>query len=150
MKKVLAAAATIVAVSLTLAACGSSSTSGGTGGSTGKNSSSGGLIGFSYGNETSGIYPLIANPAKAEAAKKGYQLIEGDANGSCTKQVQNLQDFIARKVKAIVVLPLCGTAAVKNVLRQAEAAKIVVVGYSQPVAGSSAVHAADRPGTQAC
>jgi ribose transport system substrate-binding protein len=124
---------------LSLAACGGSASGNSSGGSSPSASASkGGLIGFSYGNETSGIYPLIANPAKAEAAKKGYQLIEGDANGSCTKQVQNLQDFIARKVKAIVVLPLCGTAAVQNVLHQAEAAKIVVVGYSQPVAGSSA------------
>jgi ribose transport system substrate-binding protein len=96
------------------------------------------VIGFAYGNEASGIYPLIANPAKTEATAKGYTLTEGDANGNCTKQVQNLQDFIARGVKAIVVLPLCGTSAVTHVLTQAESSKIVVVGYSQPVHGSSA------------
>jgi ribose transport system substrate-binding protein len=97
-----------------------------------------GVIGFSYGNESAGIYPLIANPALAEAKKKGYELIQGDANGSCTKQVQNLQDFIARPVNAIVVLPLCGPSEVQASLKQAEAHHIVVVGYSQPVYGSSA------------
>jgi ribose transport system substrate-binding protein len=96
------------------------------------------VIGFSFGNETASIYPLIANPAVAEAKKKGYQLIQGDANGSCTKQVQNLQDFIARPVNAIVVLPLCGPSEVQASLKQAEAHHIVVVGYSQPVYGSSA------------
>jgi ribose transport system substrate-binding protein len=97
-----------------------------------------GVIAFSYGNESSGIYPLIADPAKAEATKRGYTFIEGDANGSCTKQVQNLQDFVARKVQAIVVLPLCGISEIKAVVHQAEAAHIVVVGYSEPVPGSSA------------
>jgi len=97
-----------------------------------------GVIAFSYGNESSGIYPLIADPAKAEATKRGYSFIEGDADGSCTKQVQNLQDFVARKVQAIVVLPLCGLSEVKAVVTQAEAAHIVVVGYSEPVPGSSA------------
>ncbi len=138
-----------IAAVLSLAACGSSSSTSSTQTSTttaqpeastsgSSSAGSGGDIGFSYGNEASGIYPLIANPAKTEAAAKGYTLLEGDANGICTKQVQNLQDFIARKVKAIVVLPLCGTSAVTSVLEQAEAAKIVVVGYSQPVHGSSA------------
>lgn len=146
----------VLAAVLGLAACGSSSSTtssqpaatasssaSATPASTGTTSASssasgGGVIGFSYGNEASGIYPLIANPAKTEASAKGYSLTEGDANGNCTKQVQNLQDFIARGVKAIVVLPLCGTSAVTNVLTQAESAKIVVVGYSQPVHGSSA------------
>jgi len=97
-----------------------------------------GVIAFSYGNETSGIYPLIADPARREAQKLGYQFIQGDADGSCTKQVQNLQDFVQLKVQAIVVLPLCGLSEVKGVLKQAEAHHIVVVGYSEPVYGSSA------------
>lgn len=110
----------------------------GCGGSSGASTSSKGTIAFSYGNETAGIYPLVANPAKKEAEKRGYKFIQGSASGKCEKQVQDLQNFIAQKVKAIVFLPLCGVDPYKNVIQQAKAAGIVVIGYSQSVPGGDA------------
>ena len=68
----------------------------------------GGTIAFSYGNESAGIYPIVANPARIEAEARGYEFLEGSANGDCDVQVQDVENFVAQEVDAIVVLPLCG------------------------------------------
>lgn len=97
-----------------------------------------GTIAFSYGNETAGIYPIVEKPAKQEAEKRGYKFVEGAANGDCTKQVNDLQNFITQRVSAIVVLPLCGSDTLTSTLKQAKDAGIKVVGYSQTVPSGDA------------
>jgi ribose transport system substrate-binding protein len=97
-----------------------------------------GVIGFSYGNESAGIYPIVAKPAAIEAERLGYEFVEGSANGDCDKQVQDIEGMIARGVDAIVFLPLCGIEPYRNVVDQAKAAGIVIVGYSTAIPGGDA------------
>jgi ribose transport system substrate-binding protein len=95
----------------------------------------GGTIAFSYGNESAGIYPIVANPARIQAEERGYEFLEGSANGDCDVQVQDVENFVAQEVDAIVVLPLCGPEPLTPVLEEADAAGITVVGYSTEVPG---------------
>ena len=102
-----------------------------------------GTIAFSFGNEVAGIYPLVADPARLEAERRGYDWLEGSANGDCDKQVQDIEGFVAAGADAIVFLPLCGVAPYLPVVQSAKEAGIVVVGYSTAVPGgdSSIVYA---------
>jgi ribose transport system substrate-binding protein len=93
----------------------------------------GGTIAFSYGNESAGIYPIVAEPARIQAEARGYEFIEGSANGDCDQQVRDVENFVVQEVDAIVVLPLCGVEPLTPVLEEADAAGIVVVGYSTEV-----------------
>ena len=102
-----------------------------------------GTIAFSYGNEGSGIYPIVADPARLEAERRGYEWVEGSANGDCEKQVQDIEGFVAAGVDAIVFLPLCGIDPYLPVVQSAKDAGIVIVGYSTAIPGgdSSIVYA---------
>ena len=102
-----------------------------------------GTIAFSYGAEQSGIYPIVADPARIEAERRGYDWLEGSANGDCDKQVQDIEGFVAAGVDAIVFLPLCGVDPYLPVVQSAKNAGIVVVGYSTAIPGgdSSIVYA---------
>lgn len=97
-----------------------------------------GVIGFSYGNDTAEIYPVVANPAKEQAAKRGYKLLEGAAAGDCEKQVKDIENFITQGVDAIVFLPLCGIDPYMGVIAEAKNRGIVVVGYSTEIPGGDA------------
>lgn len=99
---------------------------------------SGGVIAYSYGNEAAGEYATIRDLASKAAEQRGFTLIEGAAFGDCSKQVQDVENFVAQQVSAIVVLPLCGPDPLKPALTSAEEAGIVVVGYSQAVPGGKA------------
>lgn len=102
-----------------------------------------GTIAFSYGNEGSGIYPIVADPARLEAERRGYEWLEGSANGDCEKQVQDIEGFVAAGVDAIVFLPLCGIDPYLPVVQAAKDEGIVIVGYSTSIPGgdSSVVYA---------
>jgi ABC-type sugar transport system substrate-binding protein len=90
----------------------------------------GGVIAFSYGNESAGIYPIVAGPARIQAEARGYEFVEGSANGDCEQQVRDVENFVVQEVDAIVVLPLCGVDPLVPVLEQAREAGIHTVGYS--------------------
>jgi ribose transport system substrate-binding protein len=94
-----------------------------------------GVIAFSYGNESAGIYPIVAGPARIQAEARGYQFVEGSANGDCEQQVSDIENFVVQQVDAIVVLPLCGVDPLAPVLADATAAGIKVVGYSTEIPG---------------
>ena len=97
-----------------------------------------GTIAFSFGNEGAGIYRIVADPARIEAERRGYEWVEGSANGDCEKQVQDIEGFVAAGVSAIVFLPLCGIEPYLPVVQSAKDAGIVVVGYSTAVPGGDA------------
>ncbi len=99
---------------------------------------SAGTIAFSFGNESAGIYPIVANPARVEAERRGYDFVEGAANGDCDQQVRDIENFIAQGVVGITFLPLCGPDPYVQVTQQAKDAGIVVVGYSTAVQGGDA------------
>jgi ribose transport system substrate-binding protein len=153
MRKTLIGVPAVVGMALVLAACGSSSSSDSSSSeaapatsaapassaaseapaSSAAPATEGGSIAFSYGNESAGIYPIVAKPAAAQAESRGFTFLEGSANGDCDKQVQDLENFVTQQVSAIVVLPICGVEPVTPVLAQAKEAGITIVGYSQPV-----------------
>jgi ribose transport system substrate-binding protein len=97
-----------------------------------------GVIAFSYGNESAGIYPIVAEPAKIQAEARGYEFVEGSANGDCDQQVRDVENFVAQGVDAIVVLPLCGVEPLEPVLEEAAAAGIKLVGYSTEIPNGDA------------
>jgi ABC-type sugar transport system substrate-binding protein len=103
--------------------------------------SAGGTIAFSYGNESAGIYPIVAGPARLQAEARGYEFIEGSANGDCEQQVRDVENFVVQEVDAIVVLPLCGVEPLLPVLQEASDAGIKIVGYSTeiPDVGDAAI-----------
>ena len=99
---------------------------------------SAGTVAFSYGNETAGIYPIVAGPARIQAESRGYQFVEGAANGDCEQQVQDIENFIVQQVDAIVALPLCGIEPLQPTIDKAKEAGIVFVGYSTEVPNGDA------------
>lgn len=152
MRKSIIAAPAVFGLALALAACGGGSSSSSSSSEAAPASSEaapasseaapessaapaeeGGSIAFSYGNESAGIYPIVAKPAAAQAEARGFEFLEGSANGDCDKQVQDLENFVTQQVSAIVVLPICGVEPVTPVLAMAKEAGITIVGYSQPV-----------------
>lgn len=104
----------------------------------GSDGESKGVIAFSYGNESAGIYPIVAKPAKIQAEARGYTFVEGSANGDCDQQVKDVENFVTQGVDAIVVLPLCGVEPLTPVLADAKAAGIKIVGYSTEVPSGDA------------
>jgi ribose transport system substrate-binding protein len=97
-----------------------------------------GTIAFSYGNESAGIYPIVAEPARIQAEARGYEFLEGSANGDCDQQVRDVENFVTQGVDALVVLPLCGPEPLTPILEEADEAGITVVGYSTEVPGGDA------------
>jgi ribose transport system substrate-binding protein len=80
----------------------------------------------------------VANPARIEAERRGYEFVEGAADGDCDKQVADLEGFITQGVLGITFLPLCGPDPYVGVTQQAKDAGIFVVGYSTAVQGGDA------------
>ncbi|MGA7838839.1 MAG: substrate-binding domain-containing protein, partial [Ignavibacteriaceae bacterium] len=52
------------------------------------------------------FYRDLEDGLKAEADKDGYQLIITSADFDLNKQISQVEDFVARKVDAIVVCPV--------------------------------------------
>jgi ribose transport system substrate-binding protein len=72
---------------------------------------------------------------KEEAAKRGYQLVVTDAQGQTAKQVSDVEDLIARRVKVILLAPreFQGLAPALQAARQA---KIPVILLDREAAGT--------------
>ena len=100
-----------------------------------------GTIAFSFGNEQVGIYKIVVGPARLQAEARGYEFLEGAANGDCDAQVRDVENFVVQDVAAIVVVPICGIDALIPTLEDAEAKGIVVVGYASeiPETGDGAI-----------
>jgi len=116
----------------TTAAAGEETTTSAAGGE------AGGTIAFSYGNESAGIYPIVAEPARIQAESRGYEFLEGSANGDCDQQVRDVENFVTQGVDALVVLPLCGVEPLEPVLEEASTAGVRIVGYSTEVPNGDA------------
>ena len=105
-----------------------------------------GTVGFSFGNETAGIYPIVALPARQYAEDHGYEFVEGAANGDCDAQVRDIENMISQGVQGITMLPLCGVDPLLPVIQQAKDAGVYVVGYSTAVPGGDAAIIYDNVG----
>jgi ribose transport system substrate-binding protein len=101
--------ASIIALCFALAAC-SKSTSQATESSAAASSSSlpgssGKTIGVSIQNREAQFYQDMEAGMRSEAAKYGYRLLVVDANRDNAKQQSQVEDFISKKVDAIVLTP---------------------------------------------
>lgn len=114
-------AATLLSASLlVLAACGKADApGGGTSGAPGK------TVGVSLLNQTNDFFKDIEDGLRSEAAKSGYTLIVQSAEGDAATQTRQIEDFVTRKVAAIVLCP-CDSDTVAAGLRGAAAAKVPV------------------------
>jgi ribose transport system substrate-binding protein len=72
---------------------------------------------------------------KAEAEKRGYQLVVTDAQGQTAKQVSDVEDLIARRVKVILLAPREYQGLVPA-LQAARQAKIPVILVDREAAGT--------------
>ena len=125
------AAAALLA--LTLAACSSKSSTTTT--TTTTNASPGAkTIGVSIQNREAQFYQDMENGMKAEAAKYGYSLTFVDANRDNSRQQSQVEDFISKKVDAIVLTPY-DSQAIGSAIVEANKAKIPV--FTADIANTS-------------
>jgi ribose transport system substrate-binding protein len=109
---------------LGVAGCGGSDASGsGGGGGSDKQ------IAFAQPDTSSAIYPLLLHGAKEEAGKRGYKVLESHANHELSKQVDELNTWIAQQVDGIMVLPLDNNA-MGPIIKKAHTAGVKILDYS--------------------
>jgi ABC-type sugar transport system substrate-binding protein len=130
-----------LAMTVAVAACGSSSDDGGdtaTGGSAtsapatpATQAEKGFKLGVAYGLENTPIFQNVLRPVKAAAAEDGVEVQTGSADSQCDKQIQDMQNMIQSGVQALEFLGLCGEGnAYDKVLADAASKDIVTVSYS--------------------
>ena len=68
-------------------------------------------IGLAVANLQADFFNQIKQSVTKEAAKQGVKVVVADARGDAATQVNQIQDFITRKVNAIIYIPAGATAA---------------------------------------
>src|SRR4051794_2576217 len=68
-------------------------------------------IGLAVANLQADFFNQIKQSVTKEAAKQGTQVVVADARGDAATQVNQIEDFITKKVDAIVYIPAGATAA---------------------------------------
>jgi ribose transport system substrate-binding protein len=119
-----------------LVACGgSSNTSSSTASDTSSPAASGGkTIGVSIQNREAQFYQDVEGGMKTEAAKFGYTVTVVDANRDNSKQQGQVEDFISKKVAAIVLTPY-DSKAIGSAIVEANTASIPV--FTADIANAS-------------
>lgn len=113
----------LLALCALLAACSNSNSQSSSSASPG--ASGGKTIGVSIQNREAQFYQEMENGMKAEAAKYGYNVVVVDANRDNAKQQSQVEDFVSKKVDAIVLTPYDSTA-IGSAIREANNAGIPV------------------------
>src|ERR1700754_902243 len=108
--------------------CGSDDEEGGSGGG-GDGGGGGGRIAFAQPDTSSAIYPLLLHGAKEEAKKRGFEVVESHANSELSKQVDEMNTWIAQQVDGIIVLPLDNNA-MGPIVKKANGADVKILSYS--------------------
>ncbi|GAC1655067.1 MAG: substrate-binding domain-containing protein [Vulcanimicrobiaceae bacterium] len=122
---------------LTLAACNGKSTTTTTSTTTTGGASPGTsskTIGVSIQNREAQFYQDMENGMKAEATKYGYTLVIVDANRDNSHQQSQVEDFISKKVDAIVLTPF-DSQAIGSAIAEANTANIPV--FTADIANTS-------------
>ena len=91
-------------------------------------------IGVSIQNREAQFYQDMENGMKTEASKYGYNLIFVDANRDNSKQQSQVEDFISKKVDAIVLTPY-DSQAIGSAIAEANKANIPV--FTADIANAS-------------
>jgi ribose transport system substrate-binding protein len=68
-------------------------------------------IGLSVANLQADFFNQIKQSVTAEAARQGVEVVVADARGDAATQVNQIEDFVTKKVDAIVYIPAGATAA---------------------------------------
>jgi ribose transport system substrate-binding protein len=89
----------------------------------------GGRIAFAQPDTSSAIYPLLLHGAKEEANKRGYSVVESHANHELSKQVDEMNTWVAQQVDGIIVLPLDNNA-MGPIVNKAKNADVKILSYS--------------------
>jgi ribose transport system substrate-binding protein len=103
--------------------CGSDSDAAGGGGGDAKQ------MAFAQPDTSSAIYPLLLHGVKQEAKKRGYKVVESHANHELSKQVDELNTWVAQQVDGIMVLPLDNNA-MGPIIKKAHDAGVKILDYS--------------------
>ncbi|MFI7423426.1 substrate-binding domain-containing protein [Nonomuraea sp. NPDC049684] len=123
------------ALTLGLAACGSSGSSG-DGGSGGTSSGGGDIkIGMSVSTLNNPYFVQLRSGAEAEAKKEGVTLTVTDAQNDASQQVNQVQNFTSQNMKAIIINPVDSDAAAPAV-KAADRVKIPVIAADRGVNGA--------------
>jgi ribose transport system substrate-binding protein len=96
-----------------------------------------GTIAFSTLTLTNPFFKVIADTMKAEAEKRGYEVIVVSGEQDVSRQTAQVEDFIVKRVSAIVLNP-CDSSAIGEAIRKANAAGIPVFTNDIKYAGTDA------------
>ncbi|MFL5925534.1 MAG: sugar ABC transporter substrate-binding protein [Gaiellaceae bacterium] len=86
-------------------------------------------IAFAQPDTSASVYPLLLKGAKAEAKKRGYQLLESHANHQLDAQVNELNTWIGQGIGGVIVLPLDNNAMLP-LIKKAHKANVKFLDYS--------------------
>ncbi len=93
-------------------------------------------IGFTVQDLTNEYFATLIKGIKDHQAEYNMEVIVHDAKSDATSQVTAIENFINQKVDAIVICPI-DPVAPENAVKEAEAAGIHVISWSEFVEGSS-------------
>ncbi|MFN2450375.1 MAG: substrate-binding domain-containing protein [Candidatus Baltobacteraceae bacterium] len=123
------------ALALLASACSSTSSSNGTSSQTARAGGAGSkTIGVSIQDSEAQFYQQMQAGMQNEAAKYGYKVVVVDANRDNARQQQQVEDFISRKVDAIVLTPY-DSKAIGSAITEANKANIPV--FTADIANAS-------------
>ncbi len=137
MEKSLVRVAWMLLAGAALAACSHSSSQSSASASPGASAPAGGAhktIGVSIQNREAQFYQDMESGMRSEAAKNGDTLIVVDASRDNAKQQSQVEDFISKRVDAIVLTPYDSTA-IGSAIAEANAANIPV--FTADIASTS-------------
>ena len=93
-----------------------------------------GRIAFGQPDRSASVYPVLLNGAKAEAQRRGYQLLESFANSQADKQVAEINTWIGEHINGMTILPL-DEKAMSALIKKAHQNHVVFVSYSDRLPG---------------
>ncbi len=134
MKRVLARIAATLAAVATLSGCSHGTSQTSASAAPGSPATGHKTIGVSIQNREAQFYQDMESGMRAEAAKNGYTLVVVDASRDNARQQSQVEDFISKRVDAIVLTPY-DSAAIGSAIAEANAANIPV--FTADIASTS-------------
>ena len=104
-------------------------------------------IGLAVANLQADFFNQIKQSVTAEAAKQGVEVVTADARGDAATQVNQIEDFVTKRVDAVIYIPAGATAAGVPVENAREAGiPVVAVDRNPPDAPADTFIASDSVG----
>lgn len=118
----------VIAALLFLTGCGKPDSSTGPAGNSAEKQLT---IGISFETLQTGFWVASLDAFKAECAKRNMKMIQAIADGDANRQIEQVKNFITRKVDGIVLVPKDAKACIP-IIKAANAANIPIVLYNRP------------------